>query len=1486
MNELCFNTFGYFSAKYKEVKFTLNLQLDKLQKDTNSHEHDGSFTDSLAIFYKIKWVVAALVLILILLISFSRFTEYLAGELVKNQIKEQTNNQYALDYKRLKIKWLDRAVLLKKPNYHKSIHFDTSLNNNDYSFKVNEIYVELESISEIYFSKTLHIDLVRISNPELDIHKNKMSESNSSFSLESGQLYELLQGFVSAFQIDELDVAHMHLDYFSNGDKIPFTVNDLSFNIKNFLLDSASVATNNQFFFTESFEMKVKDQKILFKDHIHYTHFDSLILSTTSNNIEIYNVKTDTLPLARQSLKENSVNRYFTHLPYVGIKGLDFNRAYQENILHVDSIIYKNPILDASLLPFVRKPNETPSDSVGSNSLISQLLSLFNKYELDQFQLLDAKLSAQYNSVDSANIDGLSIEFINFVLDSSDLYEEVFYPNFEHLSLTVDRPKFKLPNKSILTASNLTFSTQSEILEIKDVTLQNKGFSSDKMNIQGQINSIYFLGVNPEEIVTKHFVRLDSILLDSPDLLIKPGKTKSAFDMSQFLTSEVRSYSSRSVIISNGSFKLEKAKGNKNNYGVERIDLQLNGFELSKESVKENKVLLSENFTVDLARLNLYLAEFQHEIGVEGLFVNSRSKKIKVTGLNLHPIIQDSLSLKMLADVRVNRLKLSGLDLNNIQNMSKIGVDELQLNDVEATIQLLKSDTSKSFDIVTLLQSLDQIYLKNIDVQNVNVAVRNEMSTVIKFSKGYLLANEIGAIPEHLEVENLKFKTKNLQYGVSKLVLPFSEMKHILNVDSVQRTIDSTLIVRGLSFRPIPGVSIPDSSFSGVISIPELSFTNFHSFENRYTSQLSLGYLHVKNPTIKIKLAKSKGSGSKFELVSHLTKKILNDEISAISLEGMQIEKGIVSISNDSVSIAVGDLDMDSKNWFISDSTEWQRDKFLWAEDFSFRMKALNFNVPSIDFCHLIDSLTYSFSPNKFTVHGLYLNTQSAKNTSVSSKLSLYLPSVDIINPDLYAYLVDSSLVVDRIVTRNGMFEGYFNNSVKDKSADKAGNPFNIPTQIPNKLGNLRSVAIHEIAVKNTNTELRIHYEENVAPLDLSSLNVQVDSFHIVPGERLDSNRLLWANNIELNIENIYTTLDNGLYELGADQFHVSTLNDTIGLTNISFIPSVWRYDYALYKGHQTDVFTVYANDLAVSKFNFSKALYENKIQGDYVEINKPSLNILKDKRIPAAPYKFKKTIPELFKKLPITVSMDSLLVNDMRIRYEEFPENGRNSGVIKLTHMNIVAKNATNDSIELRKDSTFTIEMNAMLLDTAYLTFEANYDFLSENNDFVIITTVGEFDATLLNSFVEPVYLATINSAQVTSMDMKAIGNDSVAGGEMGLYYSDLKFSFVDEISMEKEGFANKLKSAIGNSITKKNNRYHPFKRRSPVFFVRDTNKGWIGYLIKIELSGVASSVNLKNYKKDLKKTNKALWKDFDKMEKKTLKEKAKQEKKENKRK
>ena len=1435
---------------------------------------------------RFKWLVGIVLFALFVVFGFAKLTEYLAANLIQSTVTEQTKGAYELKFSDLKIDWLSTTIILSEVRYDKVVLNKNDTSNLDVYLKVNELYIALNRISDIYFSKTLHVDLINIIHPELDIKKKRNLEKRSSFSFETGKLYEMLQGFVSTFQVDELTVENMHFDYYAPEKQIPFTVNDLSFTIKNFHLDSSSIESNDQFFFTESFDLKVVDQTVLFSDGLHYSHFDSLILSTSTNKIEVFGVSTDTLNGAGIAMSEKAHNRYFTQVPYAGIIGLDFKMAYQEDVLHVDSMLYQNPKFSGSFVSVHKDSNKLKFDPNIENNVVALVLSIFNKVELDQFRLNNASLSANYGNNESANIESLTLEFTNYVIDSMDLRRDVYYPNFEELVLRINNPKFQLPNESILKASDLTFSTFSSALTINNVHITDGENASKQSDLLGDIDQIRLVGIHPKEIMDKRVLWLDSLLVLNPtmELAIKNKKQAAKpFDIHAFLNKNLSSYQVKRIDIVNGSVVFRESFKHSHSHGIKRINVALNGFRFDDASLKRNRFLLSSSAYLSLMDVSVFAKEIQHEIDFKEIKINSRKHEMLVNGFEMSPLIVDSSNIKLLARVNANRFLLDGLNLNALTNIKSIDIRQLELSDVDADIVLMDKPTQDSvqkFDLEKFVKELDSVDVNNIRFSNLNLLVRKNGKSLVKFSSGRLHVNELSAMTEHLEKGELKFMIDSLAYGLSDLTLPLAKAKHMITMKDLSRSYDSTLVVTDLMMNPIPGVVIPDSAFKGTIYLPQLKISDFHTFDKRFTDTLNLGRISLLAPNVKIRLPKKDTTKAKFKLMSHFNEPILGGDINAVSIESFRIENGKIDVSKDSLSVLVGDLNLNSKNWFISDSTEWLRNRFFWAEDFNLNLAKLKYDVPGLKIHHSVDSLSYHFHPNIFTIYGINVNSGKELKKDSNTFFSLYLPDIKIKSPHIYEYLTDSVLVIDTIITSGGVFKGDFFAAKKDSSSVKSKVKFIMPDQIPSNLGGMKRIAVHAIYVEHMDSEIKLHGKKNISPLDIDEFSLRVDSFHIEPNEKVDSNRVLWADNIVLDVKNIMTDLDDGLIEFGADEFHFSTKEDSIGIKNITFVPKVNRYEYPLHKGgFQRDVFTIHTKEIGVSNLNFVKALYQKKINAGYIMVDRASLNILKDKRNLKPPYKYKAIIPEMFKQLPVSLTFDSLVVKDMRVLYEESPEKGRNSGSIKLTHMNIVAHNVTNDTLELNKDSLLVIEMNSKLLDTADLNFKITYNMLSPDNRFNMSTTLGPIDGRLFNPFLEPVYKAKIKSANVHGMEMSAIGNDSVSGGKMSLYYEDLKFSFLDMESGESKGF-NKLKSGFGNAIIKQNNKYHPLKGRKPLFFERDTGKGWIGYLIKIELSGISSSVGLKKYRKDLRKINKELWKAFDKKDREERKQRAKENK------
>ena len=1451
----------------------------------NTETSDKGLSNQVVIaapFYRAKWFIWGVSLItvaLIVVFGFVRFTEYFAGNLLKSQVSEHTNEEYRIEYDHLTINWSKTQIELFDFDYKKINDADSA--ENEILFGAQSALIQLDNIIDIYFEKSLHIRKISIQSPELHISQVKAPKKKSSFSLETGNLYKIVQGFVNSFQVDNFELNNLQLtmlkDY--NDTHRSLVVNDLSLRINNFHLDSSVIESSNDILFSESVEVTIKNQDLNVNDGIHALHFDSLTLSTLTNNLEVYRLKFDTLPGAKSKLETGGFNQYALNVPYTGIKGVDFLKAYQENILHIDSIIFETPELETHLQSLKRMDNDIQLDTTVNNRIISVLLGVFDKLELNQFNINNAKLLADYGNKESASIDGLNIAFTNFVLDSSGLESVSYYPNFEGMNLGIENPEFDLPNGNRLNATMLRFSTYDSSLIISNVLLKDQD-NLGNLGTEVKIDEIEITGVKPKQIIKDKVVVIQKLNIKHPQLqLFTQGNQNSNItdELAKFIQKSITKYHVNQVNIMNGEAEVLVSKNKKSPHKVGKFSIVLNDFNITESSLKRNRFLLSKNAKLDFDDVKIYIPELQHYVSANKLFLNSSNGEVLATSLNVSPNITDSTLLKLVATIKLAKFNTSGVDFQNIKSFDKIDLSKLILTNANAEINFLSTDSTiqKKNNSDSFLAKLESVDLNNVNVTDVNVLIQRDGVSVAKFSKGYLNSERLTAHPGKLTNGRLMFLSDSVSYGLERLFVPFGKQNHTLTVQRVQRKADSTLTINGLNIRPIPGIIISDSALKIVSYIPEMIIPDIHVLENRQSDSLVLGQIELTKPMLRIRLPISDSVVNKgFILPSKLPPGFLNDEFSAIGLEGLVIKNGNITVNKGDLKLGVHQLNIDSRNWIISNSSDWSSTKFLWADEFNINLQKLDYTIPGMNDCHHVDSLNYRFLDNELNISGVYFNNWNLSGNQNTTAMSFYVPSIKISKPDIYQFITDSNLVIDKIEMHHGKLEADI------YGGSKKGTKFSLPTKISDEIQAFEQLDIHEVRLSDMDIQMRIHSENNVSPLEMDQFSLKIDSFSIQPGQGVDSNKLFWSDNIELNVQNIYTTLDNGLYELGADEFSFSTKHDTLGVKGVSFIPTVSRYEYALHKGERKDVFNISLAEFSISKLNYFELVYEKEVRGNMIKLEYPSMDVLKDKRMPEGPYKRKEILPEMFKRLPVSISFDSVLVNQMKIRYEEFPEMGRKPGNIMLTHMDIKALNMTNDTTELEQDSTLQIFMESKLLDTADLTLYLEYNMLSPVNNFKMSSTLGAIDGTLLNRYIEPVLAAKINSANVYRMDMSVIGNDTIAGGKMGLYYEDLKFTLLNQETHENTGFGNWMKNKVGNSIVKTKNKYHPFKRRSSLYFERILGKGWINYLIKIELAGIASSVGIKHFDKDLKKANKVVWKEFDKNDKATRKAKAKTEK------
>jgi hypothetical protein len=105
----------------------------------------------------------------------------------------------------------------------------------------------------------------------------------------------------------------------------------------------------------------------------------------------------------------------------------------------------------------------------------------------------------------------------------------------------------------------------------------------------------------------------------------------------------------------------------------------------------------------------------------------------------------------------------------------------------------------------------------------------------------------------------------------------------------------------------------------------------------------------------------------------------------------------------------------------------------------------------------------------------------------------------------------------------------------------------------------------------------------------------------------------------------------------------------------------------------------------------------------------------------------------------------------------------------------------------------------------------------------------------------------------------MRAIGRENLALGEMAMYYHDLRIKLIKGGDQNKSGFFRNIASSLANTfvIKRANNG-----RTGVVYYERELEGSFWNYIIKMTLSGLATSAGvkknskyIKSYERELKK-------------------------------
>ena len=190
------------------------------------------------------------------------------------------------------------------------------------------------------------------------------------------------------------------------------------------------------------------------------------------------------------------------------------------------------------------------------------------------------------------------------------------------------------------------------------------------------------------------------------------------------------------------------------------------------------------------------------------------------------------------------------------------------------------------------------------------------------------------------------------------------------------------------------------------------------------------------------------------------------------------------------------------------------------------------------------------------------------------------------------------------------------------------------------------------------------------------------------------------------------------------------------------------------------------------------------------------------------------------------------------------------------ITIDDIDAKVANISNISQHWKQPLSLEAHAKLYDQAAMRINMQFDLSSPIPSFEMQGNIKAFDLPKLNPMLQPQAAIQINRGQNRSIIFNLAANDTIAVGDLLFRYRKLNIQLLNKEDPQHSGFGNSILSFWANRLVSSNNPSWLRRRKGTIYFRRDQQKGIAHFWVHSILSGVVSSVGIKNTKRKMKKS------------------------------
>lgn len=270
----------------------------------------------------------------------------------------------------------------------------------------------------------------------------------------------------------------------------------------------------------------------------------------------------------------------------------------------------------------------------------------------------------------------------------------------------------------------------------------------------------------------------------------------------------------------------------------------------------------------------------------------------------------------------------------------------------------------------------------------------------------------------------------------------------------------------------------------------------------------------------------------------------------------------------------------------------------------------------------------------------------------------------------------------------------------------------------------------------------------------------------------------------------------NEFYELKSKK--ITATEKGLNLDIFELNPTCTRKEFVQKIPKEKDLYTILAEKVSINNMNWSFDDDAFSFKTNTIILDKINANIYRGK-MPVDDLSKKELYSNLLRNLNASIKIDTLLIKDSFLTYEEEKTFDKGPGKLFFSDFNMLVQNIES-GYKKTKLPDVTIKINCNFMKKSPLDINWSFNVLDKTEGFKIAGSIYKFNAQELEDFTKP-YMNVKVKGVLDEVHFNFAGNDFVNKGKFSLKYDDLK---VEIYQNDKRLKKNKFLSAIGNLFVK----------------------------------------------------------------------------------